>query len=134
MPVQLTNGTNGNSGRTQINNSNTTSTPSTSKQPTQAIPAAGKTLPASFPTIQPLKAARLFECGSSDLGSWQVYFSSRSIQHFRQLDKSAMLIVVKKIKEISNGHFSPDNMVSCRLFSIPTGRLGSNAIAASENS
>ena len=31
----------------------------------------------SDPATRPLRAARLFDCTSSDLGAWQIYFSSR---------------------------------------------------------
>jgi hypothetical protein len=94
----------------------TSPTHSSAKPIIMVKPAAEvQPVPASFPSIQPIKAARLFECDSSDLGSWQIYFSSRSISQFRQLDKSTMLIVVKKVKELSTGHFSPDNQVSQHL-------------------
>jgi len=76
----------------------------------KVIPAA-QVLPAAYPHIQPLKAARLFECDSKDLGFWQLYFSSKSVSQLRQLDNEMQGIVVKKVQQLSKGHFSRDNMV-----------------------
>jgi len=83
----------------------------------KTIPVA-QVLPASYPHIQPLKAARLFECDSKDLGLWQLYFSSKSVSQLRQLDNEMQGIVVKKVQQLSNGHFSRDNMVRFRLLCI----------------
>ncbi|KAG8869862.1 hypothetical protein FRB98_002112, partial [Tulasnella sp. 332] len=69
-------------------------------------------VPAAFPIIQPLRAAKYFEEEATELGDWPVYISTRAFQHMRQLDggdAAVFGIVRKKIKELSHGHFSESN-------------------------
>ncbi|KAG8843814.1 hypothetical protein FRB96_003722 [Tulasnella sp. 330] len=71
-----------------------------------------KTIPAAFPIIQPLRAAKYFEEDAAELGDWPIYISTRAFQHMRQLDggdAAVFGIVRKKIKELSHGHFSDSN-------------------------
>ena len=64
----------------------------------------------AHPSLRPLKAARLFECSAPDLGRWQVYFSSKACSQLRQLDRDTEEMVARKIKALSHGHFSSNNM------------------------
>ncbi|KAG8877563.1 hypothetical protein FRB98_006659 [Tulasnella sp. 332] len=71
-----------------------------------------KTIPAAFPIIQPLRAAKYFEEEATDLGDWPIYISTRAFRHMRQLDggdAAVFGIIRKKIKELSHGHFSESN-------------------------
>ncbi|KAG8877561.1 hypothetical protein FRB98_006657 [Tulasnella sp. 332] len=69
-------------------------------------------VPAAFPIIQPLRAAKYFEEEATELGDWPIYISTRAFQHLRQLDggdAAVFGIVRKKIKELSHGHFFESN-------------------------
>ncbi|KZW00571.1 hypothetical protein EXIGLDRAFT_145235 [Exidia glandulosa HHB12029] len=59
----------------------------------------------------PTKAALYFE-SVEDLGPWRILISSRADRNLRELrrgDAKMFKIVMKKMKELSNGHFSDDN-------------------------
>ncbi|TBU23113.1 hypothetical protein BD309DRAFT_991683 [Dichomitus squalens] len=65
--------------------------------------------PPAYPFVQPMKAAQLFE-DADGFGEWRVFFTPRAIRDLRHAkDGKLFSIVVKKMKELSNGHFSDDN-------------------------
>ena len=80
-------------------------------QPVHANASEAKAITNSDPATRPLRAARLFDCTSSDLGAWQIYFSSKAVAQLRQLDQKTKIHVSKKIISLSHGYFSADNMV-----------------------
>ncbi|KAJ3997585.1 hypothetical protein F5050DRAFT_1750599 [Lentinula boryana] len=68
-------------------------------------------IPVTFPKVQPMKAALHFD-SIEGFGEWSIFISQNAdtdlrIRHRR--DKVSFDIIVKKIKELSNGHFSADN-------------------------
>ncbi|KAF9524672.1 hypothetical protein CPB83DRAFT_909779 [Crepidotus variabilis] len=68
-------------------------------------------VPPAFPMVQPMKAALYFE-SADGFGEWRILISTRAdrdLRDFRRRDKKLFTIIVKKIKELSNGHFSDDN-------------------------
>ncbi|KAH7874451.1 uncharacterized protein C8R40DRAFT_1108966 [Lentinula edodes] len=65
----------------------------------------------AFPKVQPMKSALHFD-SIDGFGEWSIFISQNAdtelrIRHRR--DKTSFDIIVKKIKELSNGHFSADN-------------------------
>ncbi|EGN93944.1 hypothetical protein SERLA73DRAFT_78326 [Serpula lacrymans var. lacrymans S7.3] len=65
----------------------------------------------AHPYVQPLKAALYFE-NATGFGEWQIWVSSRAngdLREARRQDRKSFAIIIKKIKELSNGHFSNDN-------------------------
>ncbi|TFK38653.1 hypothetical protein BDQ12DRAFT_630422 [Crucibulum laeve] len=61
--------------------------------------------------IQPPKSAVHFD-NVEGFGKWRILISSRAdgdLRDARRRDKKTFLIIVKKIRELSNGHFSDDN-------------------------
>lgn len=68
-------------------------------------------VPAGASTV-PVKAALYFE-SVKELGPWRIIISSRADRNLRELrrgDAKMFKIVMKKMKELSEGHFSQDNM------------------------
>ncbi|KAJ4470931.1 hypothetical protein J3R30DRAFT_3531939 [Lentinula aciculospora] len=68
-------------------------------------------VPVAFPKVQPMKSALHFD-SIDGFGEWSIFISPNAdtelrIRHKR--DKTSFNITVKKIKELSNGHFSADN-------------------------
>ncbi|KAI0369978.1 hypothetical protein BV20DRAFT_945276 [Pilatotrama ljubarskyi] len=73
--------------------------------------AAESEIPAAYPLVQPMRAALYFD-SADGFGEWRVLISARADRDLRQArNKSPKLfkIIVKKIKELSCGHFSDDN-------------------------
>ncbi|KAF5377115.1 hypothetical protein D9757_008781 [Collybiopsis confluens] len=67
--------------------------------------------PAAFPKIQPMKSALYFD-SVEGFGEWSIFISQKAEAEIRsrhRKDQHSFDIIVKKIKELSNGHFSPDN-------------------------
>ncbi|KAF8807162.1 hypothetical protein BYT27DRAFT_7189247 [Phlegmacium glaucopus] len=67
--------------------------------------------PAAFPMVLPMKAALYFE-SADGFGEWRILISTRAdhdLRDARRKDSKFFKIIVKKIKELSNGHFSDDN-------------------------
>ncbi|PIL29944.1 hypothetical protein GSI_07855 [Ganoderma sinense ZZ0214-1] len=65
--------------------------------------------PASASSIHPPKAAMLLDTAEG-LGEWHLLFTARAIRDLRQArDGKLFNIFMKKIRELSNGHFSDDN-------------------------
>ncbi|KAL7285962.1 hypothetical protein ACG7TL_001077 [Trametes sanguinea] len=64
-----------------------------------------------YPLVQPMRAALYFE-SADGFGEWRIFISTRADRDLRQArNKNAKLfkIIIKKIKELSQGHFSDDN-------------------------
>ncbi|KAI0791849.1 hypothetical protein C8Q75DRAFT_57347 [Abortiporus biennis] len=67
--------------------------------------------PSAYPFVQPKKAALYFE-SAEGFGDWRILISTRAdraLRETRKKDSNLFKIVVKKIKELSRGHFSDDN-------------------------
>ncbi|PCH33046.1 hypothetical protein WOLCODRAFT_62498 [Wolfiporia cocos MD-104 SS10] len=67
--------------------------------------------PEAFPMIQPMRAALYFD-SADGLGQWRILVSTRADADLRQARKrnsELFRIIIKKIRELSNGHFSDDN-------------------------
>ncbi|KAI5120222.1 hypothetical protein M0805_000036 [Coniferiporia weirii] len=64
----------------------------------------------AFPTIQPLRASLYFD-SVKGFGDWRIFISTRAEKALREHKKFSKTfdIIVKKIKELSHGHFSDDN-------------------------
>ncbi|KDR68695.1 hypothetical protein GALMADRAFT_146049 [Galerina marginata CBS 339.88] len=68
-------------------------------------------IPAAFPMVQPMKSALYFD-SPEGFGAWRILVSSRAnknLREYRRKGKKSFEIIVKKIKELSEGHFSNDN-------------------------
>ncbi|KAG1889225.1 hypothetical protein F4604DRAFT_1612723 [Suillus subluteus] len=67
--------------------------------------------PNAYPMVQPMKAALYFE-NADGFGEWRILISTeayKNLREFRRADEKIFKIIVKKIKQLSNGHFSDDN-------------------------
>jgi hypothetical protein len=67
--------------------------------------------PETLSYIQPMKAALYFD-GAEGFGDWRIQISSKAEKHLRaakRADSKLFDIIVKKIRELSKGHFSDDN-------------------------
>ncbi|TFK51884.1 hypothetical protein OE88DRAFT_1483274 [Heliocybe sulcata] len=67
--------------------------------------------PSAYPIIQPMRAALYFE-SAKGLGDWHILVSSRAdrdLRGARRKDAKTFRIIMKKIHELSRGHFSDDN-------------------------
>ncbi|KAJ3877376.1 hypothetical protein F5051DRAFT_453113 [Lentinula edodes] len=65
----------------------------------------------AFPKVQPMKSALHFD-SIDGFGEWAIFISQNADTELRtrhRRDKTSFDIIVKKIKELSNGHFSADN-------------------------
>ncbi|KAJ2926889.1 hypothetical protein H1R20_g10213, partial [Candolleomyces eurysporus] len=74
-------------------------------------PAPADATPAAYPYVQSMKAALYFE-SASVFGDWRILISARAnrdLREARRSDAKFFQIVIKKIIELSNGHFSDDN-------------------------
>ncbi|KAH8984681.1 hypothetical protein EDB92DRAFT_1885663 [Lactarius akahatsu] len=68
-------------------------------------------VPAAYPQVQPMKAALYFD-SVDGFGQWRILISGRADRNLREMrkkDANLFRITLKKIKELSNGHFSDDN-------------------------
>ncbi|KAH9005752.1 hypothetical protein EDB86DRAFT_2795497 [Lactarius hatsudake] len=68
-------------------------------------------VPAAYPQVQPMKAALYFD-SVQGFGQWRILISGRADRNLREMrkkDTNLFHITLKKIKELSNGHFSDDN-------------------------
>ncbi|KAI0297517.1 hypothetical protein B0F90DRAFT_1819257 [Multifurca ochricompacta] len=68
-------------------------------------------VPAVYPQVQPMRAALYFD-SAEGFGQWRILISGRANRNLRQLrnkDITLFKITLKKIRELSNGHFSDDN-------------------------
>ncbi|TFK38654.1 hypothetical protein BDQ12DRAFT_96280 [Crucibulum laeve] len=67
--------------------------------------------PSAYPAVQPIKSALYFD-SAEGFGEWQILISTHAHGNLREAHKKSSKsfnIIVKKIKELSNGHFSADN-------------------------
>ncbi|KAH6917671.1 hypothetical protein BKA70DRAFT_1139349 [Coprinopsis sp. MPI-PUGE-AT-0042] len=67
--------------------------------------------PSAFPMVQPMKAALYFD-SAEGFGEWRILLSTRAdgnLRDWRRRDAEFFKIIIKKIKELSCGHFSADN-------------------------
>ncbi|OJA13247.1 hypothetical protein AZE42_12316, partial [Rhizopogon vesiculosus] len=67
--------------------------------------------PSAYPMVQPMKAALYFD-NADGFGEWRILISTegyRNLREYRRADEKIFKIIVKKIKQLSNGHFSDDN-------------------------
>ncbi|KAL4268195.1 UvrD-like helicase ATP-binding domain-containing protein [Pleurotus pulmonarius] len=67
--------------------------------------------PPAIPKVQPLKSALQFE-NVEGFGNWRVLISGRAdgdLREARKKDRESFRIIMKKIRELSRGHFSEDN-------------------------
>ncbi|CAA7264670.1 unnamed protein product [Cyclocybe aegerita] len=79
----------------------------------ETLPEAEDTpnLPAAYPMVQPMKAALYFD-SAEGFGEWRILISTRAdrdLREARRKDAKFFKIIIKKIKELSKGHFSDDN-------------------------
>jgi hypothetical protein len=68
-------------------------------------------VPSAYPMVQPMKAALYFD-SAEGFGEWRILMSTKaekSLREARRHDANVFKIIIKKIKELSNGHFSDDN-------------------------
>ncbi|THH32624.1 hypothetical protein EUX98_g1581 [Antrodiella citrinella] len=68
-------------------------------------------IPVAYPMVQPMRAALYFDTVDG-FGDWRVYISTRADGNLRETKKKDPMlfkIIIKKIKELSKGHFSDDN-------------------------
>ncbi|KAE9400953.1 P-loop containing nucleoside triphosphate hydrolase protein [Gymnopus androsaceus JB14] len=80
-------------------------------KPLQDQSAPAEDVPAAFPKVQPMKAALHFD-SVEGFGEWTIFISQNADTELRtrhRRDKTSFDIIVKKIRELSNGHFSADN-------------------------
>ncbi|KAK0444957.1 uncharacterized protein EV420DRAFT_1721599 [Desarmillaria tabescens] len=68
-------------------------------------------LPSAYPNVRPMKSALYFD-SAKGFGEWTIIISTNADDFLRSThrkDVSTFKIIVKKIKELSRGHFSDDN-------------------------
>ncbi|KAF8838026.1 hypothetical protein BDN67DRAFT_972122 [Paxillus ammoniavirescens] len=85
--------------------------PATRPQDSKVTAEVMETTPSAYPMVQPMKAALYFD-NAEGFGEWRILISTDATKKLRELTKSdrkKCAIVVKKIKQLSNGHFSEDN-------------------------
>nr|GAT46622.1 predicted protein [Mycena chlorophos] len=66
----------------------------------------------AHPVAQPMKLTAFFNDNANGLGAWTINLSprgERDLREHRRRDRKVFKIILKKIGELSNGHFSPDN-------------------------
>ncbi|KAH9949530.1 hypothetical protein B0H21DRAFT_881892 [Amylocystis lapponica] len=80
-------------------------------EPLLAADTVVETSPVAYPMVQPIKAALYFD-SADGFGDWRILISTRADADLRQTRKREVKlfdIILKKIKELSRGHFSEDN-------------------------
>ncbi|EKM60415.1 uncharacterized protein PHACADRAFT_167779 [Phanerochaete carnosa HHB-10118-sp] len=68
-------------------------------------------LPSAYPAVQPLRAALYFD-SPNGFGLWRLIMPQRAekdLRDARKKDPKLFDIIIKKLKELSHGHFSADN-------------------------
>ncbi|KAJ7293966.1 hypothetical protein C8J57DRAFT_1444990 [Mycena rebaudengoi] len=66
----------------------------------------------AYNILQPMKFATLYCQNAAGFGEWVINIAprgERDLREHKRRDRKIFAIIVKKIKELSNGHFSPDN-------------------------
>ncbi|KAF9067282.1 hypothetical protein BDP27DRAFT_1328979 [Rhodocollybia butyracea] len=91
------------------------SEPLTHEKPTSELNSETTTLTedvsVAYPRIQPMKSALHFD-SIAGFGEWRIFISANAdneLRSRRKKDRTSFDIIVKKIKELSNGFFSADN-------------------------
>ncbi|KAK7688180.1 hypothetical protein QCA50_008550 [Cerrena zonata] len=91
--------------------STTTAVDSDSESASGSTAHEDEAIPSAFPMVQPMKAALYFD-SADGFGDWRILISTRADRNLREAkrrDQNLFRIIIKKIKELSNGHFSDDN-------------------------
>ncbi|KAI0656844.1 hypothetical protein C8Q70DRAFT_1158814, partial [Cubamyces menziesii] len=81
------------------------------EQVTEPVQAESSEQPSAYPFVQPMKAALYFD-SVNGFGEWRILISTRASRNLRQArnrNPKLFKIIVKKIRELSRGHFSEDN-------------------------
>ncbi|KAJ7356587.1 hypothetical protein DFH08DRAFT_1075732 [Mycena albidolilacea] len=66
----------------------------------------------SYPTSQHLKFSTLYRKRATGFGEWEVNIAQRAdrdLREYNKRDRKTCSLIVKKMRELSNGVFSPDN-------------------------
>ncbi|KJA29102.1 hypothetical protein HYPSUDRAFT_32443 [Hypholoma sublateritium FD-334 SS-4] len=87
------------------------STPEVNQEQVAVEVKAAVEVPAAYPMVQPMKAALYFD-SAEGFGDWRILISTRAdrdLRDARRKDAKFFKIIIKKIKELSKGHFSDDN-------------------------
>ncbi|KAF8151966.1 hypothetical protein K438DRAFT_1778624 [Mycena galopus ATCC 62051] len=66
----------------------------------------------SYPTLQPIKFSTLYRRRATGFGEWEVNIAPRAerdLREFNRRDRKTCNVIVNKMRELSNGDFSPDN-------------------------
>ncbi|KAK7040180.1 hypothetical protein VNI00_009986 [Paramarasmius palmivorus] len=77
----------------------------------ESIDAAESSNAMVYPKVQPMKSALYFD-NPEGFGDWFIFIGPAADSELRRRHKKERTtfdIIVKKMKELSNGHFSPDN-------------------------
>ncbi|OBZ79118.1 hypothetical protein A0H81_00137 [Grifola frondosa] len=77
----------------------------------ESVHASGHDMRTAYPMVQPMKAAQYFD-NVAHFGQWRILVSDRANRFLRQTrkrERKLFDIIIKKIGELSNGHFSSDN-------------------------
>ncbi|KAJ6578043.1 hypothetical protein B0H19DRAFT_574136 [Mycena capillaripes] len=67
---------------------------------------------ASYPAVQPIKFSTLYRRRATGFGDWDINIAPRAerdLREYRRRDRRTLILVVKKMRELSNGNFSPEN-------------------------
>ncbi|KAJ6569465.1 hypothetical protein B0H19DRAFT_938852 [Mycena capillaripes] len=66
----------------------------------------------TYPTSRPLKFSTLYRRRATGFGDWEINIAlraERDLREYNQRDRKTFLVIVKKMRDLSNGNFSPDN-------------------------
>ncbi|KAJ7843035.1 hypothetical protein B0H13DRAFT_2364932 [Mycena leptocephala] len=67
---------------------------------------------ASYPAVQPIKFSTLYRRRATGFGDWSINIAPRAerdLREYSRRDRRTFILVVKKMRELSNGDFSPEN-------------------------
>ncbi|THU96852.1 hypothetical protein K435DRAFT_965733 [Dendrothele bispora CBS 962.96] len=68
-------------------------------------------VPSAYPKVQPIKSALYFD-SVTGFGAWTILINQNAESELRvrhKRDRTSFNVIVKKIRDLSNGHFSGDN-------------------------
>ncbi|KAJ7794031.1 P-loop containing nucleoside triphosphate hydrolase protein, partial [Mycena olivaceomarginata] len=66
----------------------------------------------SYPALQPIKFSTLYRRRATGFGEWEVNIAPRAerdMREYNQRDRKTFSVIVKKMRDLSNGDFSPAN-------------------------
>ncbi|KAJ7222531.1 hypothetical protein GGX14DRAFT_429000 [Mycena pura] len=69
---------------------------------------------ASYPAVQPIKFSTLYRRRATGFGDWDINIAPRAERNLREYswrDRRTFILIVKKMRELSNGDFSPENYI-----------------------